>query len=228
MYGSIQPCSEDTELPLLDTSRKPAPPPRLRAGDWIEIALQTLKDGGLESVQITALSKQLGVTRGSFYWHFESREDLLGALLSEWRARNSGVMIEAIRNIATLDEGILALFAVWVDHKRFDPKLDQAIRDWARHDDEVCNLVKAEDDARIAAIGAFFERFGYAQPEAFIRARVIYFTQISYYALDVEKDETLTQRMGYLEAYFHCFTGRKISEDTARIFRKMHQSEDTE
>ena len=193
--------------------------PRLGADDWLNAALDALLEAGIEAVQITVLARQLGVTRGSFYWHFDSREDLLTALLTEWRSRNTGVMVDAISGADTLDDAILALFAVWVDHSRFNSKLDQAIRDWARHDGAVRSAVKAEDDARVAAIAGLFERHGYAKPDSFIRARVIYFTQISFYALNVEDDESLAERMSYLSAYFLCFTGREIDPDIAAAYR---------
>lgn len=192
---------------------------RLNAADWIEAALQLLVQEGIDAVQITVLARRLHVTRGSFYWHFDSREALLDALLEEWRARNTGVMVEAIADTATLDDGILALFSVWVDHSRFDADLDQAIRDWARRDEALRKTVKAEDEARVTAIAGFFGRQGYAPKEAYIRARVIYFTQISYYALRVEDDENMAERLGYLSEYFRCFTGREIDPDIADAYR---------
>lgn len=209
-------------MTLLTTSDKPS---RLAASDWITAALDVLKSEGIEAVQITALAKRLSVTRGSFYWHFDSREGLLTALIAEWRARNTGVMVEAIRDVTSLDDAILALFAVWVDHTRFDARLDQAIRDWARHDAALRDVVKLEDDARVAAIARLFAAHDYPQAEAFIRARVIYFTQISFYALHVEEDESLTQRMGYLAEYFRCFTGRDIDPDIAAAYRAANLSE---
>jgi AcrR family transcriptional regulator len=212
---------ETAHMPLLSTAEKSDRQPRLSSEDWIEAALSVLVQDGIEAVQITTLARQLQVTRGSFYWHFDSREALLDALIAEWRARNTGVMVEAIADTPSLDDGILALFAVWVDHTRFDPALDQAIRYWARHDEALRKTVKAEDSARVAAIAGFFTRHGFHQPEAFIRARVIYFTQISYYALRVEEDEAMTERMGYLEAYFRCFTGRDIDPAIAETYRDI-------
>jgi AcrR family transcriptional regulator len=189
----------------------------LTADDWTHAALDVLTDQGIQAVQITALARQLNVTRGSFYWHFDSREALLDALLDQWRARNTGVMVEALGGADTLDDGILALFSVWTDHTRFDSKLDQAIRDWARHSEALLDMLKAEDDARVAAIAEFFRRHGYPKIEAFIRARVIYFTQLSYYALGVS--EPMADRISYLSAYFSAFTGREIDPATAAAFR---------
>ena len=89
---------------------------------------------------------------------------------------------------------------------------------YIRQDDDIKALVEAEDNDRIAAISDFFESHGYEEKEAFIRARVTYFTQLSYYALDVS--EPMVQRMQYLETYFQCFTGRQISPEIAEDFRQ--------
>lgn len=206
-------------MTLLSTKDKPKRAAQLGPDDWIVAALAMLVNEGIDAVQITALARKLGVTRGSFYWHFTGRDDVLEAMLAEWRARNSGVMIDALAESETLEAGILDLFSVWVDHTRFDPKLDQAVRDWARRDEALARSLAAEDDARVAAIAAFFERHGYAPTEAFVRARVIYFTQLSYYALDI--DEPMEKRMAYLESYFLCFTGRTIDTDVAQAYREM-------
>ncbi|MEO0752462.1 MAG: TetR/AcrR family transcriptional regulator [Pseudomonadota bacterium] len=192
---------------------------RLTAADWIEEALRTLVNRGVGAVQITQLARALKVTRGSFYWHFDTRDVLLNALVAEWRARNTDVIVEAIADAPTLDEGILELFAVWVDHTRFDPALDSAIRAWAKHDAALSTTLKAEDAARIDAIAEFFARHGYAPQEAFIRARVIYLTQISFYALGIDEDADVMHRLSYLEAYFQSFTGRDIDPAICAAYR---------
>ena len=52
--------------------------------DWIEAAWQMLGRGGLDRVNVDALAKELKVTRGSFYWHFKNRDDLIKAILDYW------------------------------------------------------------------------------------------------------------------------------------------------
>ncbi|MEM6579150.1 MAG: TetR/AcrR family transcriptional regulator [Pseudomonadota bacterium] len=194
---------------------------RLSRDDWITAAQDLMVQNGVDAVQITVLSRQLGVTRGSFYWHFESRNALLDALIAHWKRLNTNVMVDTVAGANSLDDGILALFSVWLDHKRFDPQLDQAVRDWSRRDAGLRAVVQKEDDARVQAIAAFFERFDYASTEAFIRARVIYFTQLSFYALDIAQEESMDQRMSYLDAYFRCFTGFDLQPGTADRFRSM-------
>lgn len=206
-------------MTLLTAPPKARRQPQLTAAHWIEAALQVLVTNGIEAVQITTLSRALKVTRGSFYWHFDTRDDLLSALVTEWRARNTGVMVDAIADAATLDEGILELFAVWVDHTRFDPQLDGAIRAWAKRDPALSRTLKEEDSARIDTIASFFGVHGYSSQEAFIRARVIYLTQISFYALGIDEDADVMHRLGYLEDYFRSFTGRDIDPHIASTYR---------
>ena len=210
-------------------SRTPDRQARLSAEDWLGAALDLLIRDGIDAVQITVLARALEVTRGSFYWHFDSREALLDAILAEWRARNTGVMVEAIAETETLDDGILALFAVWTDHTRFDAQLDQAIRDWARYGAGLQHTVQAEDDARVDAIAGLFRQHGYAPVEAFIRARVIYFTQLSYYALNMQDREAPEERLSYLRAYFLSFTGREIDPTTeGKYLARLLQKDDPE
>ncbi|MEM9844176.1 MAG: TetR/AcrR family transcriptional regulator [Pseudomonadota bacterium] len=205
----------------MQTVEAPAKQDRLNRDDWIAAALTLLVESGIDAVQITVLARNLGVTRGSFYWHFDSRDALLNALIAHWKSLNTNVMVDTVAGAESLDDGILALFSVWLDHKRFDPRIDQAIRNWSRHDAGLREVVQEEDTARVRAISTFFARFGYDATEAFIRARVIYFTQMSYYALDIAHEETMEQRMSYLDAYFRCFTGLDLQPGTAERFRKM-------
>lgn len=197
-------------------------PRRLAREDWIEAGLAVLVAEGIEAVQITRLAARLEVTRGSFYWHFADRAALLDGLLAEWRARNTGVMVAALAGAGTLADGILALFGVWVDHRRFDRDLDQAIRDWARRDEAIHRVIGEEDRARVEAIAAFFRRMGYEPVEAFIRARVIYFTQVSYYGLKVR--EPMSERLSYLSAYYLAFTGQELDPQVAEEHRRRFAS----
>ena len=187
--------------------------------DWLNVALEVLVEHGIEAVQITRMARRLGLTRGSFYWHFEDREDLLEAMIAAWRERNTGVIVGALQEAKSLTDGILRLFAVWVDHRKFDPSLDQAIRDWARRAPEVLAAVETEDASRIEAITAFFRRFGFGEPDAFIRARIIYFTQVSYYALGVQ--DPMPERRNYLEAYFRGFSGQQLVPAETEAYRAL-------
>jgi AcrR family transcriptional regulator len=61
--------------------------PTLTAADWAEAALQLIAEKGLRALTVSALATRLGVTKGSFYWHFEGRPALLAAALAHWEQR---------------------------------------------------------------------------------------------------------------------------------------------
>ena len=101
--------------------------------DWINLALQTLISDGIESVRVLPLGQKLGVSRSSFYWYFESRQDLLDQLLAHWRDTNTRAIFErAQRPAESIIMGVMNVFECWADERLFDPRLDFAIREWAR------------------------------------------------------------------------------------------------
>lgn len=59
---------------------------RLSAADWERAALDMIADAGVGALAVEALARRLGVTKGSFYWHFKNREALLQAALVRWEA----------------------------------------------------------------------------------------------------------------------------------------------
>ena len=61
--------------------------PTLTASDWAEAALQLMAEAGVGALTVGALSSRLGVTKGSFYWHFTGRAELLAAALARWEQR---------------------------------------------------------------------------------------------------------------------------------------------
>ena len=60
---------------------------RLSADDWAREALDQIAEQGVASVAVEPLARRLGVTKGSFYWHFPSRDALLQAALERWERR---------------------------------------------------------------------------------------------------------------------------------------------
>lgn len=97
-------------------TRKTAPAEaRLSAADWETAALDALAEHGLSGVAIEPLARRLGVTKGSFYWHFADREALLAAALARWERSHTERVIEVVAEerdprarLARLIGGVLA------------------------------------------------------------------------------------------------------------------------
>jgi AcrR family transcriptional regulator len=70
--------------------------PTLTAADWAEAALQLIAEKGVAGLRVDALARRLGVTKGSFYWHFAGRAELLAAALSRWEQRTTAETIKGL------------------------------------------------------------------------------------------------------------------------------------
>lgn len=186
----------------------PSPPSHTKATreDWIAAALEMLVSDGVDSVKVLTLADRLGVSRSSFYWYFKNREELLDALLAHWQDTNTrGIVTQANAPATSIGQGVTNVFRCWIDERLFDPRLDFAVRDWARRSERVREELRRADDLRVAAIADLFRRHGWPETEAFVRARVLYFMQIGYYALDL--GETLARRKELAGHYVKAFTG---------------------
>ena len=176
--------------------------PRLGRAEWIDAAKSALIDGGIASVRVERLADALGVTTGSFYWHFKDRSDLLDVLLDDWVQTNSRGIIEAVQEHDSAEAQFDAVVLVWVNEDGFSSAYDSAVRDWARQSKTVEDVVREVDHLRIALLKTIFLNLGYDEDRAEVRARIMYFHQVGYYAMDVRDDDAarLKYRPLYIEA----------------------------
>nr|AIA11698.1 Bacterial regulatory proteins, tetR family [uncultured bacterium] len=178
----------------------------LQKPDWVAAARKLLIKRGISNVKIEPLAEAMSVTTGSFYWHFSGRPELHDALLKDWYDTNTAPFYTAVR-AASPDprRQYLAFFGVWVLERDFDPKYDQAIRDWARTSKKVADLLREVDNTRIRLLIEIFENFGYSGLEAEMRARVTYYHQLGYYAMHVR--EARDRRFELAPFYADILTG---------------------
>lgn len=175
--------------------------------DWLNVAMDLLVSEGVGEVKVLSISERLGVSRSSFYWYFKSRKDLLQALLEDWERTNTALLIRhADMPAATITEAVCNLSRCWIDPALFNHKLDFAVREWARRDGAVRRRIDQTDAARVEAFTALFERFDYDPDEAEVRARVMYFMQVGYYALELS--EPFQERIKRIHNYVLSFTGK--------------------
>lgn len=175
--------------------------------DWLLVARDALVQHGVAEVKVLSLGARLGVSRSSFYGYFKSRKDLLEALLSDWEVRNTQSILN---NCALPSESICAavcnFFRCFVQPDIFDQGLDFAVREWSRRDVSVRARIDAADQARLVAVTRMFERHEYAPEDAEVRARILYFMQLGYHALDVA--EPMAERASRVRGYLTGFTGQ--------------------
>jgi AcrR family transcriptional regulator len=196
-------------------SRTPdsAPPGRrarkepLGRDGWLRAAREALIREGIGSVEVGRLARKLKVTRGGFYWFFNSRKQLLNELLADWERTNNAAFKAVIKNAGRngMTE-FMAIVDIWINESQYNPAWDAAVRDWVRLSAAVANTVRRVDDERIAVLAQVFKDMGYPDDESFVRARITYFHQVGYYALGVR--ETREERLKLLPLYTRTLTGR--------------------
>ena len=71
--------------------RKRSEAPRLNRDDWLDAAFKAVVEGGFDNVRVLVIADALGVTRGSFYWHFADHAELVSALLARWKEREIAI-----------------------------------------------------------------------------------------------------------------------------------------
>jgi AcrR family transcriptional regulator len=149
---------------------------------WIDAATEVLVDRGIDHVRVDVLASQLGVTRGSFYWHFRDREDLLRRVLEAWRNRAT-VRLTRRLSLASQDARAQLRDVISLPHRGRSAaraaRIELAIRAWARRDQMARAAVDEADQQRIAYHGQIFESLGFEPDEAALRAFVMYSYEVA-------------------------------------------------
>ena len=185
--------------------------------DWLRAARNTLVHKGVGEVKILTLATELNVARSSFYAYFTDRADLKEALLEDWEARNTRCIVEKCAQPSdSIAQAVCAFFECFIDPALFDQGLDFAVREWSRRSKTVRAKIDTADRARIAALTATFARHGFDSEQADARARIVYFMQLGYNALEVK--EPMALRMARLRPYLMGFTGEVPSDADVAAF----------
>jgi AcrR family transcriptional regulator len=173
-----------TSKPAKRASRKG----QLGRADWLRVAKAILIKHGIAEVKIEKIAAKLKVTIGSFYWHFSGRPELHDAIIADWLATNTAPLKDAVAHAGDDPRHqYLAFFGVWVLERNFDPAYDSAVRNWARTSNQIAEVMTKVEADRIDILHAIMIRFGYRTDEAMMRARVTYYHQVGYYALNIHE-----------------------------------------
>jgi AcrR family transcriptional regulator len=174
--------------------------PRLSRQSWVQAALDAIAEGGLAAVTVVPLAKQMGATKGSFYWHFTNREALVQAALADWEHSHTAAVIAEIEAssddplqqlrllfkrvtaLAARDRIELALLAT-ADHPTVEPVLDRVTR------------------RRIEFVAGRFQRLGFSRAQAKRRALLAYSAYLGHAQLVHATPQLLPRAQAVKRAY---------------------------
>jgi AcrR family transcriptional regulator len=159
------------------TSRREEPmADQLSAQDWVDLGLKTLARSGFTALKAEPLAKAMGVSRGSFYWHFADIGAYHAAVLARWREISAEQIIanlEAIRG----EDPLAVLLRMTFGSKLV---LEKAVRSWAAHDAKARAAVVAIDRRRLDYIETLLKQSDLAMEAARARAQVLYWAFLGF------------------------------------------------
>jgi AcrR family transcriptional regulator len=167
---------------------------RLKPGEWVNAGLKALAKSGFSALKADTLANRLGISRGSFYWHFADVSAFHAAILRRWREIALENIIDEIEEAS--DDRLEALAA-----RAFarDTGIERAVRAWATADGRARAAVEAVDAERIRYLRKLLIDAGIPPGVAGTRARIINWCYLGFALSSNKLDrDTLKQVVGDL------------------------------
>ena len=150
---------------------------QLSARDWLDQGLKTLARDGFTALKAEPLAKAMGVSRGSFYWHFADIAAFHAAILARWHEVAAEQIIANVE-AASKDENPLALLLRRVFGERLT--LERAVRTWASVDPAARAAVQAIDRRRLNYVESLLTQSGLSPDAARARAQILYWAFLGF------------------------------------------------
>lgn len=148
---------------------------RLTAQDWIDFALITLAHEGVDALKADVLARKLGVSRGSFYWHFSDLGTFHVRVIEYWKQRATEAIIADLERYDSREERLEALVRRGFGH---DGVLEIRMRAWADTNAEAARVLADIDRRRRGYIERMLIEAGVAASLAATRAQLLYWTYL--------------------------------------------------
>ncbi len=160
--------------------------------DWEQAALELIADQGLSALGVEPLARRLGITKGSFYWHFSGRDDLLERALLRWENQDLSHLQQGLNPDSRPAER-LAEFVWRTSRQTLTHRIYVALCAMP-NDERVGPVIKRVTTRRIKYLSAAFAELGLRPEQARYRATLVYSSYVGYLhlqaqALVADKDE---------------------------------------
>jgi AcrR family transcriptional regulator len=176
----------------------PARTTRLSADDWAQAALDLVAEQGLAAVAVEPLARRLGVTKGSFYWHFPSRDALLQAALERWEAIEQESVFGSLEAVPDPRARLRALFLLVAHETKPHIVYSELLK--ALDHPAVQPVISRVSQRRLDYLVASFRQAGMARTEAQHRARLAYAAYLGFLQLALQLQQPRLQYEEF-EAY---------------------------
>ena len=157
----------------------------LSAEDWEREALELIAEKGVGALAVEPLAKRMGITKGSFYWHFPNRESLLDLALQRWEEHDSRNLGQALGEINDPRTRLIEFFRR-VSREQFTHDVYSALFCAADHP-QVEPLLERVADRRMNYLGTAYQQLGFDELEARQRARLAYTAYMGFLQLQRQR-----------------------------------------
>lgn len=157
---------------------------RLSADDWAQAALNMIAEQGVSAVAVEPLARRLGVTKGSFYWHFPSRDALLQAALERWESIEQERVFGSLETVPDPRARLRALFQL-VAHE-VQPHIIYSELLKALDHPAVRPVIDRISQRRMEYLMASFRQAGMGRVDAQHRARLAYAAYVGFLQLSLQ------------------------------------------
>ena len=151
---------------------------QLSARDWLDQGLRTLAKHGFTALKAEPLAKAMGVSRGSFYWHFADIGAFHVAILEHWRDVAVERIIADLEALSPDRNAMPTLLNRAFGGK--PPALESAMRSWAAHDPVARSAVQAVDRRRLGYIENLLRSSGLPPDVARARTQILYWAFLGF------------------------------------------------
>lgn len=204
-------------MPMTSRRATPAPvadsPDRacLCAADWEYAALNLMADKGVNAVGVEPLARRLGITKGSFYWHFSSRDELLHRALARWITEDEEIIARA-RRYDLPPRARLADFIRRTSRRNLTHRVYAALCACPDHP-QVCRVLEQITRRRMDFLAEAFAEMGLGPRQARHRARLTYTAYLGFLQLEAQglaPDRDSPDFDDYVEHAIEVLTGRVL------------------
>ena len=150
---------------------------QLSAKDWLDQGLRALARSGFTALKAEPLAKTMGVSRGSFYWHFADIGAYHAAILKHWREVAAEQIIAGLEAASGDDNPLQLLLRRAFGTK---PALENAFRTWATVDPAARSAVQAIDRRRLGYVEKLLSASGLPADVARPRAQILYWAFLGF------------------------------------------------
>jgi len=133
---------------------------------------------GPNGIKVEGIAKDLGVSKGSFYWHFENLAALKSNMITHWEELATQTIIIELDKISDNPkiklEHLILMSTSKNDVPYGGPMIEIAIRDWARYDKSINQIVGHVDESRIEYVQTLFQEYGLKKSQSHTSSKLLY------------------------------------------------------